>query len=135
LIQHKIHISNGIKSGQFDKHLIAFSETKMRQAKWVDAHEFEWQNEKYDVVKKQISTSGVIYFCINDKVEKKLSEALAQAAQKSKTQQSHTKQLILFCMPLPTSNVFVRSDLMHLSVENAYLLAGHGALPFQPPTV
>ncbi len=135
LIQHKIQIRNSIESGQFDKELIAFSENEIRQVNWVDDLEFEWQNEKYDVVKKQSSANGVIYFCINDKVEKKLSVDLAQAAQKTKSQQTNAKQVLLFCIPLPSTNTIEECHLKHISFENAFLLAGHCALPFQPPTV
>jgi hypothetical protein len=135
LIQHKIQIRNSIESGQFDKQLVAFSENEIRQVNWVDDHEFEWQNEKYDVVKKSSLAHGVIYFCINDKLEKKLSADLAQAAQKAKTQQTNAKQVLLFCMSLPIANTIEACHVKHLSFENAFLLAGHCALPFQPPTV
>jgi len=135
LAQHKIQISNRIESGQFDKQLLAFSETEIRQVNWIDAHEFEWQNDKYDVVKKQSSANGVIYFCINDKIEKKLSTDLAKAAQKSKSQQTNAKQVLLFCVTLPITNTIEEYHLKHLSFESAFLMAGHGTLPFQPPAV
>ena len=135
LVQHKIQISNRIHSGQFDSQLLAFSENEIRHVNWIDAHEFEWQNEKYDVVKRQSAKNGVIYFCINDKIEKKLSAELAKAAQKSKSQQTNAKQILLFCISLPISNSPEKYHLNHLSFESAFLLAGHGTLPFQPPTV
>ncbi len=135
LVQHKIQISDRIHSGQFDSQLLAFSENVIRHVNWIDAHEFEWLNEKYDVVKKQSSKNGVIYFCINDKIEKKLSADLAQAAQKTKSQQTNAKQVLLFCLPLPIINTIEECHIKHLSFENAFLLPGHAALPFQPPTV
>ncbi len=135
LAQHKMQVTQAIQSGHLNEHLVVFSEANMKEAQWLEDHEFELQNATYDVVKTQKTTHGLLYYCINDKVEKSLLKALEQSAQKSKSQQTNAKQVLLFCVSLPITNTIEECHIKHLSIENAYLLPGHGTLPFQPPTV
>ena len=135
LAQHKMQVTQAIQSGLLNAHLVVFNEANMKEAQWLEDHEFILQNATYDVVKTQKTTHGLLFYCINDTIEKSLLKALEQSTQKSKSQQTNAKQVLLFCMPLPISNSPEKHHLSHLSFESAFLLAGHGTLPFQPPTV
>lgn len=137
LAQHKMQVTQAIRSGRLNKHLLVFSEADLKQARWIEDHEFELQNAKYDLVKTEKTISGILYYCINDKVEKSLLKALEHSAQKSKSQSTQAKQLLLFCS-LASPIRFEPFETLYSSLfssENSYLLAGHLMAPFQPPTV
>ena len=60
--------------------------------RWVHAHEFKYNGEMYDIVKKVDNDKQLILYCINDKKETKLEEELANRvhdnSQNSKQKQS-----------------------------------------------
>lgn len=138
LISHKIKVETAIKSGQFQDQLVQFTESDLVNAKWDGDHEFEINNEKYDLVEKTITHQGIVYTCINDKLEKALLKALDRAAQKSKSQQVHSsKSTLLFCTitnPLIGAQFSIFLKKVR-TIQMPMVLDGYPNLPFQPPSV
>lgn len=136
IIQHKIQIEVAIKNGLYNSQLIHFTSTQLQTAQWDGSKEFILNHQKYDLVETQQTTNGLIYICINDKVEQVLLKALEKAAQKSKSQQSASKNAPIYCHPalvLVLHNCPVFIETTQTSI-NSFLLEGYPHSTFQPPS-
>ncbi|MBT8378492.1 MAG: hypothetical protein KJN64_04625 [Ignavibacteria bacterium] len=57
--------------------------------KWIHSHEFKYNGEMYDIVKKEEKGDQLTLHCINDKNEKKLEEEFAKRVEENS---SNSKQ-------------------------------------------
>lgn len=65
-----------LKNGLHNADLTKFSEKDLEKAKWQHSKEFFLGDEKYDVVRIEKTTEGIVYHCINDKKEIQLYKSL-----------------------------------------------------------
>jgi hypothetical protein len=63
-------IENGIINSSVSKIVIENSE--LASVNWIENDEFEYNNERYDLIKKSENSSNIIFYCINDSKESSL---------------------------------------------------------------
>src|ERR1700752_1646020 len=63
-------IEKGIMGNSVSKIVIENSE--LASVNWVEDDEFEYNNERYDLIKKSENRTNTIFYCINDSEESSL---------------------------------------------------------------
>lgn len=72
----KMQIKAGVPDS--DLTILSFDNTSAAELKWIDDHEFVYQNQMFDVVKNLKTPEKTLYFCLRDFEETRLYAHLNQ---------------------------------------------------------
>ncbi|MGN6401043.1 MAG: hypothetical protein ACTHMD_11355 [Flavisolibacter sp.] len=86
----------------------SFNADDAKKIKWEEDHEFRFNNEMYDVIKKHQQGDQLIIRCIPDKKEKALLEAYQKITPDNSGSSAKTSLIKLITAPfLPSQNITV----------------------------
>lgn len=84
ILTHQKSVFNQIISGKFEKkELCILNGSDIKNARWEHEKEFEWNEEMYDVVKKENKNGEITYTCKKDSKEDQLKNQKRKASEKS----------------------------------------------------
>lgn len=124
--------------------LLKFTKEESENLKWKHSMEFEFQGEMYDIVKQEIQSENIVYWCWNDnketRINKQIDSLLAFVLGENQQNKEKQKRLndyfnSLFFSKLPEYDLKVfQSDYKYNSFVIAYTNLSNSP-PSPPPQI
>jgi hypothetical protein len=136
-------IKSRIKAGvpEAELTIFRFDSEKLKQLKWVDGHEFIYQERMYDIVSTTYDGEIVVYHCLHDIQEtrlfKDLNNLVANKMSKDKNSRegNHAQVVNWFCQE--EIQLFSMTPVLLGSISSQYSfnLKSNFQIPESPPPV
>lgn len=134
ILTHKKSVFHKIVSGKFGKEeLCNFKASEIKNVRWEHDKEFEWNEEMYDVVKKETREGDIVYTCKKDTKEDHLKKQKRKASEKSAAQKMVKLAKIFVQTPISNENAFISSGLVASTASFTEKYLFQYSPPINPP--